>query len=320
MDCEGIAKLMRNGFSLQEAMALLEDARSGKAFGEIRNRLSSGESLSDFFPSLCPGTYRTYLSGFLRCLNFADSLALCSEVVSGERAQRKEYLNGLFYPCLMFLCTLFGVILFNEVCFPPLLSMMESFHVESQYYTLIRILIRILSGAVIVLILIFLALLAIARSSRWQVKAYRFISKYRPSSIYTQYETTDFIRFFLQCIRMKVPTKESIRILRAVEHKPVIRFLAKTMEQALLAGDTFESAVDMPWLDPSLIRFMKIALYSSEMETMLEGYLEMSRERSRRQCRRITRMVQILSYASIGVVLVLVYQILMLPMMIFSRM
>lgn len=314
MDCEGLARLLGNGFTLQEAMTLLETPANAEAFAAVRDALNEGLELSSFFPDLCVKQYRTYLSGFLRCLSFGESLALCMEVVNAEEAQRREYVRGLFYPCMMFLCTLLGVILFNEFCFPPLLSLMEGFHVSAGDYTLVRIGFRILTVSVISILLgILLVVGYFARESK-RVKGYILLSKHHPSSLFVQYESADFIRFFLQCIRMKVPTSESIRILKEIEHKPVIRFLAETLEESLLKGEKFETAVEMPWLDPALTRFLRIAFYSSEMETMLEGYLTMASERSRRQCRRITRIVQCASYACIGVVLILVYEILMLPM------
>ena len=314
MDCEGIAKLMRNGFTLQETLALLETPGNRRVFQHIAYMLEQGELPDRFFPDLCPRVYQSYLSGFLSCLPFGDAMQLCIEIVAGEEAQKKEYVQGLFYPCMMLLCTIAGVTLFNEFCFPPLLSLMESFHTTSADYRLLRIILRMIGIATFVLLLSGGILLVWSSRERHRIGVYVFFAKHLPSSIYVQYESADFIRYFLQCIRMRVPTRESLRILQAVPHRPIIRFLAGVLERCLIIGEPFSSALDMPWLDPTLIRFMKIAFYSSEMESMLEGYLAMSKERSQRQCKRITRVVQILSYAAIGTIIILIYQIMLLPM------
>ena len=319
LDYEGIARLMANGFTLQDTLHLLESPANQMVFQEIETRLQNGEELTSFFPDCCPKAYRMSLEGFLKCLSFSEALSLCLEVVNGEQQQRQEYRKGLFYPCMMFLCTLAGVILFNEFCFPPLLSMMKGFHVESTHYDLLRVGFRLLSGSVILLLLLSSAILLFFRQKSHRIQGYLLCAKYAPNSIYIQYESTDFIRFFLQCVRMHVPTRESLRILASIEQKPVICFLARTIETALVNGDSFEEALDVPWLDPSLLRFLKIALYSSEMESILERYLEMARQRSIRQCKRITKSVQILSYACIGVILILVYEVLMLPLQILTQ-
>ncbi len=305
---------MSSGFTLQESMALLETPGSRSVFRHIRSLLEEGKQPDRFFPELCPHAYRAYLSGFLSCLPFSEALQLCSEVVSGEEAQRNEYVRGLFYPVMMLICTIAGITLFNEFCFPPLLSLLEGFHVSAEDYSLLRLLIRA-AGILFLAVLLIAGCLAIfLKNPAGQIKAYVFLARHFPASFIVQYESADFIRFFLQCIRMKVPTKESIRILSAVQQRPVIRFLAGVMEQMFLTGETFRTAVEESWLDPSLIRFMKIAYYSFDMESMLEGYLEMSRQRARRQCIRITRTVQILSYLSIGIIVILIYQIMLLPM------
>lgn len=310
---------MANGFTLQDSLHLLESPANQMVFREIEARLQNGEELTAFFPDYCPRVYRIYLDGFLKCLSFSEALSLCLEVVSGEEQQKQEYRKGLFYPCMMFLCTLAGVILFNEFCFPPLLGMMKGFHVESTNYDALRTGFRLLSALVILVLLLAASVVLFFHQKRHRIQGYLLCARYAPGSMYVQYESTDFIRFFLQCIRMHVPTRESLRILSSLEQKPVIRFLAKTIETALVNGDSFEQALDVPWLDPSLLRFLKIALYSSEMESILERYLEMAKERSVRQCKRITRTVQILSYACIGVILILVYEVLMLPLQILTQ-
>ncbi len=313
-DFDGIAKLMGSGFTLQEALSLLETPACSYAFDHIRNLLTEGMQPADFFPDISPKEYRPYLSGFLQCLPFSDALQLCMDVVSGEEAQRKEYVHGLFYPCMMFLCTIGGVTLFNEFCFPPLLSLMEGFHVASSDYTLLRIILRLI-GAVVAIVLLLAGIVItwfVRRKSR--INAYLFFAKHFPNAICIQYETTDFIRFYLQCVKMNMATKESLNILCSLQNRPVIQFLAEVMTRSLKTGEPFRQAVELPWLDPALNRFMKIAYYSSDMENMLSGYLQMAKERSHRQCVRITRIVQILSYAAIGTIVILIYQIMLLPM------
>ena len=64
---------------------------------------------------------------------------------------------------------------------------------------------------------------------------------------------------------------------------------------------------------------MKLAVYSGNAEEMLKGYLEMSEEKGRLRIERITRSIQAASYACIGIVLILIYQILMMPLQILTQ-
>ena len=65
---------------------------------------------------------------------------------------------------------------------------------------------------------------------------------------------------------------------------------------------------------------MKTAVYSSDCERMLEGYLEMTRVRTETQIRRFSRTVQFVSYLMIGIMIVLMYRLLLMPINMMQQM
>ena len=65
---------------------------------------------------------------------------------------------------------------------------------------------------------------------------------------------------------------------------------------------------------------MKTAVYSSDCERMLEGYLEMTRVRTETQIRRFSRTVQFVSYLMIGIMIVLMYRLLLMPVNMMQQM
>ncbi len=318
-DCQGIQKLMESGFTLQESMDLLASGKSCRAFAEIKRRLENGEEAASFFQEYCPKEYRGYFSGFLQTLPFRECLSLAIAIAEGDRKERKEIRQKLFYPCAMVAASTAGIFLFTEFCFPPLVSMAESFHGEIDQYVFIQNLLK--TGCMI----LSMVLLAISVLAIWffpesrQKQGYLLLQKVLPDSLLVQYVTMDFIRFFQQCLSGNIPTRRSLHLLETISRKPVIRFLAEEIEKELLAGNPLEQAVDLPCLDPALARFMKLAVYSGNAEEMLKGYLEMAEEKIRLRIAGITRTIQAGSYACIGVLLILIYQILMMPLQILTQ-
>ena len=304
---------MSNGFTMQESMTLLENRSNHPLFEQIRSRLEQGEEISAIFLDCCPKAYRRYFEGFILFLPFAQCLTLSMRTIKQERIQKQEYRKGLLYPCGMFLATLAGMILFNELCLPSLVSMMDGFRVSMGSFEHVHEFIEILSVSVIGFLLLSAILCLYFFREEHLVKGYQLAQKILPGSMFVQYASMDFIRFFNECIRLDIHTRESLQMIQKIEHKPLIRFLAGEIEQSLLAGEKFEAAVESPYLDPTLARFMKIAVYASDMEQMLDGYLAMCSQRIQRQCRRLTKTIQLISYSAIGLVLILVYQLLMLP-------
>jgi len=320
MDCEGIQQLMKNGFTFQEALELLGSSRNQEVFQKIREQLSAGASAAETLLRYCPGIYRRYLDGFLQYLPLQESLTLSIHAVQQEESQRKEYRKGLLYPCALFLATVGGLIMFNELCFPPLLSMMRGFRVSLDSFSAFHAIARVIS------IFLILMLVCMSAAAIWflqeshQLRGYEMLKRILPGSMVIQYASMDFIRFFLECTKMGIHTRQSIEIMKRIRHRPVISFLAAEIERSLETGDSFVHAVESPYLDPALTRFMKIAVYSSNLETMMEGYLAMSLERIHRQCVVLTRAIQMCCYAGIGAILILVYQVLLMPLSIMSQM
>ncbi len=318
-DCEGIANLMHNGFSFQETLLLLESKSNQKAFQSIREHLESGDDVSGFFNTYLPKSYRLYFSGFIHYLNFSDAINLTMNIVKQTRVQKREYVTSLFYPSLLFLVTVAGLILFNEFCFPALITMMHSFHVEFYEYIIIQRLIRYISFTVLLVIAVFTVIVMIFASKKYRLRGYSLAAKYFPHNIFVQYTSQQFIVFFQQCVRQHISTKETLEILETLPNNDILVYLASTVKKSLLSGESFVSAICMPLIDTTLYRFIKISVYASNIEEMLSGYLEMSKERIRRQAKKITKILQLISYATIGFILILVYQVLMMPLQILQK-
>ena len=94
--------------------------------------------------------------------------------------------------------------------------------------------------------------------------------------------------------------------------------LSCEIEQALLEGTTFINAIKDTHLDQDLMRFMQIAIYSKEKENILEKYLSYSDIYIEKRISKITTVLQSCAYVTIGFFMIVVYQILMVPLSLFT--
>ena len=319
LDCEGISRLLNSGFSLTETLDLLQSKDNTAAFDHLRKELAQGKLLSACFTDITPRIYRRHLSAFLQYLPFPEALALTVSITRESDAMRKKYLRNLLYPSLLFIGTVLGMVIFNEFCFPALYSLIESFNGDPSLYLHMHTVIRILTSAVILVLVITFFILLWIMVKGIQIKSYQFMQKHFPDSMLIQYVSAEFIRFFRECIHCNIHTRKTLQIIADIPNRPLTAYLAATVSESLSQGTRFLEAVDSPALDSLLLKFIRIAVYSSDLENMLTGYLDLSQQRLDRQCRRITNTVQLISYAMIGVVLVFVYQVLMLPMNILTQ-
>lgn len=313
-ECLSLISLMENGFSLQDAMELLDVHQSNAAFQEIRMHLNHGEKLSRFFASYLPKKYYAFFSGFIRWLPFLESLKLTSNILSAEQEQRKAILKGMVYPCFLLFGVLGGILVFNQTVLPQMLSMISSFGMAADNYQILANGIAIGTNILMLVVLFSVLIVTIALSPKYIVRTYQFLSKVLPDSILAGSASSDFARFFLECVRMKISTRESLEILKTIPGKPLVCFLAEELDRSLVNGEGMEKAMESPYVEQALSRFFRIAMYASNCEKMLEGYLSMVQNRTQLRIKRFTKVVQILAYGTIGAVLVFVYQILMMPM------
>lgn len=314
MTCDGIKGLMKNGFSLQEAMEILDDDGHHAVFEEIRGRLENGGNASLFFHRYCPRAYAAYFSGFIRYLPFAESLELCAVICEKEDAGKRKIVRGMVYPVMLMLGMSAGIAVFNMVIMPRMLGLMSGFHMDTGGYETVRNVIW--AGSALIMLGSTAGLLAAlyALDRRHIVSTYRLIASCFPDSLLIRYASADFARFFLECVRTGTSTNASMQILKEMEMKPLTAFIAAQMDESLNRGEGFEKAVDSPYLEKTLIRFFRTAMYSSDCERMLAAYLQTSDLRTDSDIRKFSVIVQLFCYAAVGLVLIFVYQILMMPM------
>jgi type II secretory pathway component PulF len=178
----------------------------------------------------------------------------------------------------------------------------------------LRTLIRSFS-AVLFILCAFAVLFALWRLSPAKIaETYRFLCPRLKDSWLVMAASRDFTRFFLECVRRKVPTMQALRMLKQMKEKPLVALIASELDESLMNGTSFEKAMASPYVESALARFIHLAAAAANAETMLEGYLAMSAKRTEAAIRRFSACVQLFSYSLIGLVLIFVYSILMLPM------
>lgn len=313
-DCQAIVQLMENGFSLMESLRVIEDTNNKVVLQNIFVRLRQGESISTIFTNYCPKAYQTYFSCFILYMPFLDALATSIHIVQQEEANQKQILSGMLYPSLLFVAMLLGIYMFNVWIMPNMMQLMVGFDVDITFYEILHLVLLYGCMGVLVLLGVIVIFVIIALQKNHIVFTYQWISKYFPQNILVQYVSEQFARFFLECQKRNISTKNTCTILSQLHEKPCVAFIAQEMDKSLNVGIGMEEAMQKTRIEKALLQFFRIAFYASDTQAMLEGYLSMVAVRKQKAIRTYTRNIQCISYSCIGIVLIFVYRILMIPM------
>lgn len=307
--------MMDAGFSFQETLQILETDKNASLFEEMRRKLEEGCSVSEFLTPLTEKSVRSYISGFVMYMDAGAALGAACAIVRTEKKERKKLISGCLYPCLLLAGMTAGIFLFASFVLPSMLGLMRSLDLSgSENYELLRTLIRTFSALLFVLC-VTSVVFALWRLSPSNIdETYRFLCPRFKDSWLVMAASRDFTRFFLECVRRKVPTMQALRMLKQMKEKPLVALIAGELDESLMSGTSFEKAMASPYVESALARFIHLAAAAANVETMLEGYLAMSAKRTEAAIRRFSTAVQLFSYSLIGLVLIFVYSILMLPM------
>lgn len=309
-----LARLLETGFSVQEAIAVTKDAQNKEIMQEIEQKLENGEHIADFFPAFLPHAYKVYFESFIRCMPFQESLTTSIAIAKKEEKNRKQILQGMLYPTLLLLGVLAGVYLFSETILPNMIRLMAGFQMDANTCEWMQRAIRICTKSFFVCVLVFLGVALFVLEKKNIVFTYQKIAKVFPNSIFVQVISEQFARFFLECQKRNISTRNTLHILMQLKEQPCVSYIAERMDMYLNEGSDILDAIQKTEVEEALLRFLKISYYSSGSEEMLEGYLEMVQKRKAAAIKRYSKIVQLIAYCVCGVVIIFVYQVLMMPM------
>ena len=305
---------MENGFSFTDTLQILKTKRNEHRIKYVLEKLEQGQTFKEVFSMLLPKGYRRYFNNFIRYLPVLESMRISVELATHEEKMKQKLMKDMVYPVVMLFVMFIGMYLFNGFVFPQMMTLMTSFEINVTSYYFLRSFIQLLSWLVTILLVVGLLLWVVFQEPNRKCWLYRVLVKYVPDSLMVQKASAEFARYFLECVRVRISTIQTMKILLDIKEKPLVRLIAKELNDSLSKGESFEETLHTPFVEHALQQFFQIALHGSNCEKMLEGYLVMNQQRHIKQVRIFTRSVQLSCYGTIGLILLVIYQILMLPM------
>ena len=301
-------------YFVTDTLQILKTKRNERRITQVLEKLEQGQTFKEAFSLLLPHCYRRYFNNFIRYLSVLESMRISVELATHEEKMKQKMMKDMVYPVVMLFVMFIGMYLFNGFVFPQMMTLMTSFEINVSSYYFLRSLIQLLSWLVTILFVVGMLLWVVFQEPNRKCWLYRVLVKYVPDSLMVQKASAEFARYFLECVRVRISTKQTMKILLDMKEKPLVRLIAQELNDALSKGESFEVTLHTPFVEHALQQFFQIALHGSNCEKMLEGYLVMNQQRHIKQVRIFTRSVQLSCYGAIGLILLVVYQILMLPM------
>ncbi len=290
---------------IQEDAALLRELEQGKALAEL---LVQGHH----------GSFYNHLRFFLKITSLSEAITSALEMDDVMKNMRSRMLKQARYPMLLFIMSFFTLYVFTAQILPQL---MQSFALDEESNMWMSAIVILRGFAMMILgivcVLLIVALIA-SRSSTWKLVSMTCL---RFTSLPQQYCSYLLAGYFAQLLHHGITTKNAFAFLTQCDASVLLKHCTSKMEAQLQEGIPLEDCLSaQDWLDQAFVRMWMIAEHTHNMETSLRQYQRHQEAAWEQLLKRFGMGIQISTYLFVGIMVILVYQIMLVPLQMMESM
>lgn len=307
-------ELLKSDLPIKTCLNLISDNTNSKIIDSLISMLDKGMMIENIIKDYLPKEIYVYMIHLLETLTFSKSLDLSLSYYEKSIENSKYLYKAIAYPILLLFISMSGLYLFNNYGFSLIINMLKSFEIDLTFIRIMRLVMICLTNIFYISFLILLILFLYFKSPKRITLAYIFMCKYIPIEFIKTYFSEDFMSLYILTSSLGYKTKETLTILKSLRNKPIVALISYHTDEMLMKGNSFKVSASNPYLDNTLSKFINIASYSKNSLAILNNYVEFASMKIRNKMHLYSLIVQFISYAFIGFIVVFIYQILFLPM------
>lgn len=273
-----------------------------KKDGEILNELKFGNRLIDVFCRGQKKLYFKYLKILANKMNLKEAIECVSQIEKSSNVFFEKLLKKIAYPFFLLVFAYFMICFFSDF----VLVQMKDY--ISNHFVLILIqALKVLFGVSILSILLYLGLY------------YLFFYKYDvrlkcPFSLMKKMISLQFVCMYQALEKTNSSTQEVLDTLALMDFS-IVGIVSNEILEQLKKGTTLEACfLGINVFDASFKKIIKYALSGNRLSIFFDLYVKKCRLDLEKSVSKLSNGIQIFSYISIGILVVVVYQIMMMPL------
>lgn len=272
----------------------------------ILERLGQGQTLTSILTDSSKSYFRT-LKVLCHVLPLKQAILCEKELEKAGKSKIGQLIKNSIYPLFLFLFSGFMILFFRHVILPS----MSVFTKQEHFVFLSLMEVSFLS--ILILISGFLVLSTVLfKHQNGQLFFYRKVLSHLP--LLQKIFTIQFALRLSAFLGQGISTMRCIDILCELPYSFFVSIHAKTIQKALQNGEPFQKALSYCVLDPNFFLFFQIGTQTSSLKDLLQLYILKAEKEMEQRLKTIQLIIQIISYISVGIVVLVVYQILLMPM------
>lgn len=303
---KALANLLEQGYPAQNALTMIREDLS------LTSYLEQGMELSDLLLQGHQGNFYTHLTFFISITSLHNAIHSALAMEEFQKGIQQKFLKQTSYPLILFLFSFLTLYMFSSFVIPQL---MQSFDLSKENSAL-TIGVSIMETFVLVtvgmLILALIGYFLAKHSTYWKVKLLTYLRFTKLPQKLCSYTLAGYFR---ELSSHGITTRHACVFLQQLSDHSLISICARQITDRLENGTELSAAFQAnQWIDTQFLQSWNIAVHTQNMCQALDQYMLRQEEEWSYLLKRIGLGIQMSAYLFVALMVVLVYQIMLVPL------
>jgi type II secretory pathway component PulF len=279
-----------------------------KEHKKILEHLNQGEDLISIFCLNQNDSFFILLKALCSKVSFYKAMECLEKLEKSNGKLKKEIGKQIAYPAFIFLFALAMIWFFAGSILPSMAVYSQGgssffiIHLLQAMYTLLFMLALLLGGCYLIF--------------QYSPNPPAFLKRMILSlPVIKKIYTVQFALILKTLLEAGLSTNELLDVLKSMKNIKCVAIFYERIESELCKGTPFiEVLSHMPGSDPSFSFYIQSGIESLQLPSLLELYSEQSMFYLQEWAKKVSLYVQLASYSCVGILVLVVYQIMLMPL------
>lgn len=307
-----LSLLLKKGYPLSKSLLAIDDK-----YIELTTQLENGISFQEVLLDGRKGLFYDHVRFFLEFSTLSDAIDCAVNLIETKEKLKKHWLKETTYPLFVFAFSLLTLFLFTNVILPQMSSLFEEMGNMGSLRKII-FLMKYVAIFLIIASIVLLGLIIMAKfSDSFKKSAYQLF--FHRVSIIKEMISYNVALNFYQLMSKGCSTRQIFSFLNRIKQNAVMQLVTNEIKFNLEQGVDFTMLIETNDAFCKTFKFFfKIGIEGQNLENTLLDYLQFQEEKWIRTIKIISKGIQLFAYCFIAVLVIIIYQIMLVPMELMS--
>lgn len=307
-----LANVLKQGFSIKEALLLLDEHT------HIPSLLEQGKSIEQILCANKRGAFYTHLHFFLSITSLPNAILSALDMEAFEKNMIKKLTKQISYPLFILVFSFVILYLFSSMVLPQL---MMSFDLQEGNQTLmfaVLLLEWIIKICFFTTLMSLIIVLIAKNNERLRMQIYTHLPWMHVPQDLTSYRMAGY---FIPLLKHGISTKDAFSFLSQCKKGDLMTHCAKEIKHQLEQGmELLEALKQNMWINTAFYDTWRMAIHTKDVKEALISMMRRQEDTWTRQIKYITIGIQVFAYGFVGVMVLILYQIMLIPLQLMETM